>query len=197
VLQNRRLHAALPQPQQVAHGVLGARKDNQIRPSQGRRGVYIPQGHRLHPLQGVEVGKVGNAGQADHRNVDEPHLAAAGEPGREGVLVVHVHVQHGHHTQHRLAGQLLQSPQARAENLRVPPELVDDESANQLLLLRLQQLHGAVEGGEHAAPVDVSAQKHRRSGPAGHAHVDEIIGFQVDFRRTARALDDDDVIFLR
>ena len=63
-------------------------------------------------------------------------------------------------------------------------------------LLLLQQLHRAVQLGEHAAPVDVARQQHRRVHQLGQAHVDDVIRFQVDLRRAARALDDDDVKLL-
>ena len=64
-------------------------------------------------------------------------------------------------------------------------------------LLRLQQRHRAVELREHAAPVDVPDQQHRRIHQLCQAHVDDVVLLQVDLRRAARALDDDDVVFRR
>ena len=194
VLEDGGLHAALPQPAQIVHGVLGAREHHQIRVPQLPGGGDIAEGDGLHPLQGIEVGEVGQAGQAHHRDVHQAHLAGVPQPGGQGVLVVHIHVQHGDNPQHRLAGELLQLPQAGPENVHIPPEFVDNQAADQLLLVGLQQLHRAVEGGEHAPPVDVPRQEHRGVGQLGHAHVDEVVLLQVDLRRAPRPLDDDDVI---
>ena len=43
----------------------------------------------------------------------------------EGVLVVHIHVQHGDNSQHRLAGKPLQLPQAGAEEQVLLQGVVD------------------------------------------------------------------------
>ena len=194
VLEDGGLYAALPQPAQVVHGVLGAGEHHQIRPPQLPGRGDIAEGDGLHPLQGVEVGEVGQAGQAHHRDVHQAHLAGVSQPGGQGVLVVHIHIQHGDNPQHRLAGELLQLPQAGPENVHIPPEFVDNQALDQVLLVGLQQLHRAVEGGEHAPPVDVAAQEHRGLCPLGHAHVHDVVLPQVDLRRAARPLDDDDVV---
>ena len=60
-------------------------------------------------------------------------------------------------------------------------------------LLRLQQLHRAVKLGEHAAPVDIACQQDRGIHQLGQPHVDDVVRLQVDLRRAAGALDDDDV----
>ena len=88
--------------------------------------------------------------------------------------------------------------QAGPQNLHVPPELVDDKALDQRLLLRLQQRHRAVEGGEHAAPVDVARQQHRRARPCLAMPMLTMSScLQVDLRRAARPLDDDDVVLRR
>ena len=66
---------------------------------------------------------------------------------------------------------------------------------NARALLLFQQRHRAVKLGEHAAPVDVAHQQHRRIHQLCQAHVDDVVRLEVDFRRAARALDDDDVVF--
>jgi hypothetical protein len=48
--------------------------------------------------------------------------------------------------------------------------------------------------GEGAAPVDISDQQHGRAGQLGHAHVDDVVGPQVQLCRAARALDHDHVV---
>ena len=197
MLEHGGLHAALPQPAQIVHGVLGAGEEHQIGVPQLPGIADVAEGDLLHPLQGVEVGEVGQAGQAHHRNVHQAHPSPAAQAVGEGVLVVHIHVQHGDNSQHRLAGKPLQLPQAGAEDIHIPPEFVDNQALDPRLLVRLQQLHRAVEGGEHAPPVDVAAQEHRGVGPAGHAHVHDVVLPQVDLRRAARPLDDDNVVLRR
>jgi hypothetical protein len=49
--------------------------------------------------------------------------------------------------------------------------------------------------GECAAAVDVGREQAARLGVAGHAHVDDVAGHEVDLGRRARALDHDHVVF--
>ena len=63
------------------------------------------------------------------------------------------------------------------------------------MFFRGQEGDGAVEGGEHAPPVDVAAEQHRRFGHAGHAHVDDVVFLEVDLRRRTGALNHNDVVF--
>ena len=91
--------------------------------------------------------------------------------------------------------QILQHLETGPQNFHIAPEFDDNQTLNVGLFLRLQQRHGAVETGKDTAPVDITGQQHRRAYHTGHAHVDEIIFLEVDFRGTARALDDDDIVF--
>ena len=93
--------------------------------------------------------------------------------------------------------QILQHLETGPQNFHIAPEFVDNQTLDMGLLLRLQQGDGAVETGKDAAPVDVTGQQHRRAYHTGHAHVDEIIFLEVDFRGTARALNDDNIVFRR
>ena len=56
------------------------------------------------------------------------------------------------------------------------------------------QHHRAVQGREHAAAVDIAHEQHGCVCELRHAHIHDVILFQVDFRRAARAFYDDDVI---
>ena len=189
------LQSVLPHPEQVADGAFGAGEDDDVRVSQLPRVAHVAHADLGVFLQRCEIGEVGDAGQAHHRRVQRLVGALPGQAGGQRVLVVHVHLQVGDHAQHRLSRALLQHGQAGAENVQIPPEFVDDKSRDLVLFLGLEQRHRAVQLGEHAAPVDVPGQQHRRVYPQGKAHVDDIVCAQVDFRRTARALDDDDVVF--
>ena len=86
-----------------------------------------------------------------------------------------------------------QHGKARAQNFHVAAEFIDDEALNAGPLLRLQQLHRAVQLGEDAAPVDIARQQDRRIHQLCQAHVDDIVDLEVDLRRAARPLDDDHV----
>lgn len=63
-------------------------------------------------------------------------------------------------------------------------------------LVGLQQFQGAIELGEHTAPVDVSHQENGGVHQLCQTHVDDVILLQIDLSGTARALDDEDVILL-
>ncbi len=85
---------------------------------------------------------------------------------RKAVLVVEVGSPIGHDPQHRHARSSPPASQGPGEGVHIPPEFVDDRAVDHAALLRLQQSEGAGKGGEHAAPVDVPHQHHRRGQPA-------------------------------
>ena len=84
--------------------------------------------------------------------------------------------------------------QPRREDRRVAAELVDHEARHERLVGGLEQRQRAEQRGEHAAAVDVADHEHRQAGGAREAHVRDVAGAQVDLRRRARALADDDVV---
>ena len=100
----------------------------------------------------------------------------------------------GDDPRHRDAAKLLQRFQPRLQNGPVAPEFVDHHALDAAALVLLQQRHRAVELGEHAAPVDVAHQQHRRVHQLGKAHIDDIILLEVDLRGAACPLNDDHVI---
>ena len=59
-------------------------------------------------------------------------------------------------------GLFFQHRKAGAKNLHVATEFIDDKSLDAPAFFFFQQLHRAVKLGEHAAPVDVAYQQHRR-----------------------------------
>ena len=159
--------------------------------------VHVAQGNLLQTGQGVEIREVGDPGQADHRNVHQAPLGRALEAVCEGVLIVQIQGQIGYHPHHLLPCELLQHGEAWVQNGLVSPELVDHQALNSGLLLRLQEGHCAVQGGKDAPPVNVPAQKHRAVCQGRHAHVHDVVFFEVDLRRTPRPLYDEDVILRR
>ena len=148
-------------------------------------------------LQRDEICKVGEAGQPDDGHIQRLDDIFHVQPLGEGILILNVHIQVGHHAQHGQARFFFQHGQARAQNFHIAAEFVDDESLNAGPLLRLQQLHSAVKLGEHAAPVDIACQQDGGIHQFGQPHVDNVVRLEVDLRRAAGALDDDDVHILR
>jgi len=73
------------------------------------------------------------------------------------------------------------------------PELIDDQPLDACPLGGFQQLYRAVQLRKHAASVDISRQQHRCIHQLCQPHIDDIIRFQVDLCRAARALNDDDI----
>ena len=142
----------------------------------------------------VEVGEVGQARQADNRDVEHAlPLAADGQAARERVLVVEVDLEHGDDAGHGQAREALEILHPGTQDLGVSAELVDDEALDHGAVCVVEQPERAVELGEDAARVDVAREQHRRAHHVGHAHVDEVVLAQVDLGGAAGPLDDDDV----
>ena len=98
-----------------------------------------------------------------------------------------------HDPGYRDAGAFRQPVQPVGEQRGIAAEFVNDQPAHQRPFFRLQQFQRADQRGEHAPPVDVAAEQHRGVGVAGHPHIDDFGGFEVDFRRAAGALGHHDV----
>ncbi len=75
----------------------------------------------------------------------------------------------------------------------VAAELVDDQPADQRLVVLLEQGERAVERGENAAPVDVADEDGGDRGMPGQSHVDEVVPTQVHLGRAARTFAHHDV----
>ena len=197
-------HAGLPEPAQVAQGVLGPGQDdhvgNTVPRRQGLRPRHIAQVQLRDPGKNIEVRKIGQVGEADHRDL---HRLSRGRPvgpgqlGGQGVLVVDIQLHIGHDAHDRDAAPLLQHLHAGVQDGLVAAEFIDDHALEQGLLVRLQQHLGAQELGEDSAPVDVAGQQDRGPDRLCQAHVDDVVRLEVDLRGTPRALDHYDIIFLR
>ena len=193
-LQDRRLQPAPAQPEKVVHRVFRAGQDHHVRSFQ------LPQrADEAHPQRGVvlqrgEIGEIGNAGQADDRDIDGLMGPGLVQDRGQGILVVDLRPGIGDHPQHRDAGLLLQHGETGPQDLHIAPELVDDRADDPLPLLRLQKRYRPEQLGKHPAAVDVSHQEHRGVHQLRQTHVHDIVRLQIDLRRTARPLDHKDVV---
>jgi hypothetical protein len=100
----------------------------------------------------------------------------------------------GQDAEHRHACPLLEEAEARVEQANVAAEFVDDESGDARTLVRLEELHRPNERREDAASIDVSHEEHGRIGNLRDEHVHEVAILEIDLRRAARPLDDDQVV---
>ena len=137
-LLNGRFQSLLPQPQQVLHGTFGAGENHEIRLAQFSCRLNIADAQSRVMLQGGKIREVGNAGQANHHDVDGLGCFPPFQPGRQGVLVVQVHMQIGNYPQHRDLGLFLQHGKAGTQKCRIAPEFVDQQPFDPALFLRLQ-----------------------------------------------------------
>ncbi len=159
--------------------------------------AHIPEGHPFHTLKRIEIRKIGNPGNPNHRDVDDPHLLAAGKSLRQAVLILHLDIQIRGHAHHGNAASFFQHRDTWVQNGFIPPELIDNQTLQIGLLILVQQHGRADQLGKNAAPVDVSHQKHRCLCQLRHAHIDKaVLRFQINFHRASGTLDDDNIIFL-
>ena len=192
--EHRRFQSAFPQPAQVVHGVLGAGQDDEIRCTQLAGALHIPHAQQRVLFQRDKVGEVGHMRQAQDGDIQRLDRAFCFQTIRERILVLDLHPQVRHYAQHGQLRFFFQHGKAGPQDLHIAPELVDDEPPDAGTLVGFQQLYGAVQLREYAAPVDIARQQHRRIHQLCKAHVHDIVGFQVDLRRAARAFDHDDVV---
>src|SRR5690606_18727194 len=144
--------------------------------------------------EGVDVGEVADPRQPDDRRPHAGAVRAAPAVEVEGVLGVEPEA--GMPRQHAVdgpPGQGLQPVEAGPSPGEVAAELVDDEPRDQRLVGGFQQRHGAVQGGEQAAAVDVADHDDGKVRVPGEPHVHVVAGTQVDLGGTARPLRHDHV----
>ena len=192
--EHRRFQSAFPQPAQVVHGVLGAGQDDEIRCTQLAGALHIPHAQQRVLFQRDKVGEVGHMRQAQDGDIQRFDGAFCFQTIRERILVLDLHPQIRHHTHYGQVRFFFQHGKAGPQDLHIAPELVDDEPPDAGTLVGFQQLHGAVQLREYAAPVDIARQQHRCIHQLCKAHVNDIIRLQVDLCRAARAFDHDDVV---
>ena len=193
---HRRFQTALPQPKQILHRVLRARQNHQIGRAQLPRALHIANAQQLVLLQRDEIREIADVRQADDGHIQRLDRVPGVQPLGEGILILDFHMQIRHNAQHRQPRLFLQHRQTGAQDIHIAAKLVDYQPRDARALLRLKQRNRAVKLGEHAAPVDVPGQQHRRVHQLGQPHVYDVVRLEVDFRRTARALDDDDIRLL-
>ena len=192
--EHRRFQSAFPQPAQVVHGVLGAGQDDEIRCTQLAGALHIPHAQQRVLFQRDKVGEVGHMRQAQDGDIQRLDRSFCIQPVGEGVLVLDLHPQVRHYAQHGQLRFFFQHGKAGPQDLHIAPELVDDQAPDAGTLVGFQQFHSAVQLGEYAAAVDIARQQHRRIHQLCKAHVHDIVGFQVDLCRAARAFDHDNVV---
>ena len=88
-------------------------------------------------------------------------------------------------------------PDSRFQNGPVSPEFIQKQPFDPRPFLRLQQRQRSVELGEHAAPVNVPHQQHRRVHQLRKAHIHNVVPLQIDLRGTSGPLYHNDVMFRR
>ena len=191
-LFDRRLQAGFPQPYQVGNRAFRPRKHDKVRLPQLPYGGNIAQGDVLIALKRRKIREIGDARQSDHRDVDFLFHAVR-QSAAEAVLVVDIRLHIRNDAGARHPDKLIQHIQPALQNRHVAAEFVDDRRFDSRALPRFKQRHGPVKLCEYAAAVDVADKQHRRVHHLRHPHVDDIRRFEVDFRRTSRALDDDDI----
>ena len=136
------------------------------------------------------------------RNHSRPTGGAGPADGRVGhraqrVLRVQPQLRlERHDAKRRASGQLCKLPQAGFQQRLVTAELVDHESCDQRLVLRIEHRHRPEQVREHPTPVDVADHQHRQPRRARQPHVRQVCCTQVDLRRRPCTLADHDVEFL-
>ena len=131
--------------------------------------------------------------QANDGDVQRTHGVFFFKALGKGVFVLDIDAQIRHDAQNGQVRFVFKHGEAGAENFDVTAEFIDDKSLDAVALVRLQQLYGAEKLREHAAAVDVADEQNGRIDKLCEPHVHDVIRFQVDLRRAARALDDDNV----
>jgi hypothetical protein len=114
---------------------------------------------------------------------------------RQGILCVQPQAVGPGKCPERVAtGELAQHTEPWLQQLERAAELVDHKPGDQGLVGGFQQRHGAVQGREHPAPVDVTDHDHRQVRGPRQSHVRDVGGAQVDLGRAARSLADHHVV---
>ena len=185
--------AHFTQPLQiVAHG-LGARQDDQVgrrhrivRPDKGKIDLRMK-------AQRVKIIMVGNAriGRGDDFQ-PRPGLRLL-VPWHRIFRIEIQAMQIGQHPEYRLAGARLQPGEAGFQQLDVAAKAVDDKALDPRLLAGRKQFQRPHQMREHAAPINVGDEDDRTINCLGKAHVGDVAGAQIDFRRAAGTFDDDRV----
>ena len=107
------LQTTLAHPQQVLHGVFGAGQHHHVRLFEFGCTFDIAHRYPIHTFQTVQVGEIGDARQANNRDVQHGRCGAAGEALGKAVLILQIQIHIRHYPYHLLAGNLLDLIQSR------------------------------------------------------------------------------------
>ena len=94
-------------------------------------------------------------------------------------------MQIGNHAQHRPGCPFFQEAVRIIKQTRIAPESIHNKPDQQIPLPGQHDLHMADKRGIDSAPVNIAHQQNRGLSIPGHAHVDNIMTFQINLTRTA------------
>jgi hypothetical protein len=129
---------------------------------------------------------------AKHRSTGLSPAPRSIEPGRVFFREIQI-ANEGDDTIYRKRGPALEIGHAVGENRGISMKAIYHETTNQRAFFGREQVEGADQLSEDAAPLDVSDEHDRRTRVEGDAHVRNVAVVQVNLRRATRALGDDDI----
>ena len=180
------------QPAQIPNGVLAAGQNEHVRRAHVRRRAHHTQPHIRFAAQGVHIGEIADMRQIDHRHVQQLFRRGGGGAGgaeleAHGIFFRQAQAfQPRHHPQKRLARARGDVLQRGSQQAGITAKFIQNKSGNPVALIRLQQKQRAGQRRKGPAAVNIRRQQHPCAGVGGHAHIHNVMGLQVDFRRTAR-----------
>ncbi len=156
-------------------------------------------GQARDPAQWIEIGEVGNMGEADHRHRGHPfriHRNGSGAFDDHRIFGIDADVViPGQHAEYRQPGSFFDPLHPVREEPQISPKPVDDESGHPVAEVSGKAVQGTHQLGEDAAAVNVSHQNYRGIGVFGHGKVDDIVGQEVHFGTGAGAFHHHQVVF--
>ena len=193
--------ALLTQEAQIADGRFRAGQQHQIRHRNRLTRLHDPQVDRGLVTERVEIVEIRDPGETGHRD----HHRGVGIRCLRRTVQCHRILRRqtsglgepGHHPEAGPAGPLGDLPQAVVEQRDVAPEPVDQKTYHVCPISVRQNRVGPDHRRDHPAPVDVADQHHRTAGRLGKPHIGDVAGPQIDLRRTASALDQQQIRVLR
>ena len=108
------------------------------------RPVHIAQRNAIIMFQRIEVRKIGDMRQMDHRHIQAVLRLSPHQTVGQAVLIIQIDLLHGDHAHHRNVKPLLDHAESRLQNLNITTEFIDDETLDAGPLLRLQQTDGSI-----------------------------------------------------
>ena len=182
----------LAQPMQVGHRALGSRENDRTRLPEPVRTLDVLDANPRLGGQGVEIIKIGDPGKPDHGDF-EPEgtgpLRGLGIFQGDGIFFREVESgEPGHDPQHGHAAALFKERHSLLEERRVAAELVHDQTADERTLLGTHEPQCPEQLRKHPAPFDIADQHHGGARVTGNRHIHDLEVPEVPFRRTARAL---------